>query len=97
MEKKEVVRKVLVKGNIKREFGERAAKIAVDLLGWVELTPVKIPEEIGTKTKPPEVKPIKLIMPPVVKDDVKEMEEVAEVTPKEVKKRKPRVTSKSTK
>lgn len=85
-----MAKKTLVRGNVKREFGERAAKIAVDLLGWTELTPAKVPEEVGTKTKPPEIKPIKLIMPPEVKED-----ETPEVP--EVKKRKPRVANKSTK
>lgn len=41
----------LIKNHQKRQFSPRAAKIAVDYLGWSEL-PGR-PEEVGTKTKPP--------------------------------------------
>jgi hypothetical protein len=83
---------LLAKGNVRREFGERAAKIAIDFLGWVEIHPPIKPQEIGTKTIPPEItKPIKLIIPPEEPD--LRMPEIESDTIKEIvvkKTRKPR-------
>lgn len=53
----------LTKGSIKKDFTERAAKIAVESFGWTEYVALAKPVEIGTRTRPPEIKPIQLIQP----------------------------------
>ena len=54
----------LIKGNVKRDFSERAAKIAMEHLGWSEFHTPDKPSEIGKRTSPPVIsKPIKLIDP----------------------------------
>lgn len=60
--------KILVKNGIRREFEDKAAKIAVNLLGWIEIPEPDKPFEVGKRTLPPEItKPIRLIEPPVIK------------------------------
>jgi hypothetical protein len=95
-----MAKKVLLqKGNIRREFGERAVRIAVDYLGWVEVHPLIRPKEVGTKTVPPEItKPIKLIQPPEIKTKIADIGPEPEVKEIVVKKpRKKRTPSKSKK
>ncbi len=88
--RKTMAKKVLLaKGNIRREFGDRAAKIAVEFLGWVEIHPPIRPKELGTKTIPPEItKPIKLIVPP--EEPNLKMPEIESDTIKEIKVKKTR-------
>lgn len=73
----------LIKDHQKRQFSPRAAKIAVEHLGWSEL-PAK-PDEVGTKTKPPLLgAPKKLKDIPIekkVSDDLAEARNVEESYP----------------
>jgi hypothetical protein len=93
-----MAKKILVKNGVRREFEERAAKIAINLLGWIEIPEPDKPFEVGKRTLPPEItKPIRLIEPPVIKADdypkpgkienieVKPEEEVKEAEPVKVK------------
>ena len=58
------ITKTLVKNGVRREFSERAAKIAVNLLGWVEIIPRDRPADIKIKLPPDIRKPIILKAPP---------------------------------
>lgn len=88
-----MAKKILVKNGVRRPFEERAAKIAVEHLGWVEEVPPVRPHELLKKTLPPEInKPVKLIVPPVeeVAAPVVEKEVQEQVQEKPKKTRKPR-------
>jgi predicted nucleic acid-binding Zn ribbon protein len=53
----------IIKDNVVKTVSDKAAKIAIQLMGWSEYTEAKRPSEIGTKTKPPKIpadQPIKL-------------------------------------
>ena len=90
----------LIKNGTKKEFTERSAKIAVESFGWQEVIPLKVPAEIGTKTRPPEIRrPIEpIVLKPVEekKEPVKETEKIIEPV-LEKKTRKSPVRSKTTK
>jgi len=82
--------KILVKNGIRREFHDRAAKIAVDLLGWIEIPEPDKPFEVGKRTLPPEItKPIRLIEPPVIK--ATDYPEPGKIEKIEVEEEKPKV------
>jgi hypothetical protein len=42
----------IVKDNVVKEVSAKAAKIAINLMGWSEVVPLKRPDEIGKRTKP---------------------------------------------
>jgi hypothetical protein len=67
----------LYKDGQKKDFTERAARIAVESFGWQEIVPLKVPSEIGTKTRPPEIKR-------PIEPAVKELNPVVEAKPYKV-------------
>ena len=86
----------LIKDGKRQEFSERAAKIAVESFGWQEMIPLKVPSEIGTKTRPPEIK--RPIEPIVLKHVEQKIVEPIKVEPiPEKKTRKSPVRSKTSK
>ena len=86
----------LIKNGKKQEFSERAAKIAVESFGWQEMIPLKVPSEIGTKTRPLEIK--RPIEPIVLKPVEQKIVEPIKVEPiPEKKTRKSPVRSKTSK
>ena len=99
----------IIKDNVVKEVSEKAAKIAIGMMGWSEVTEIKRPSEVGTKTKPPIIiadQPVKLretaypgdITPPEIKTKTVRPTPTVEVIEPTVKKtRKPAVKSKSSK
>ena len=87
----------LIKDGKRQEFSERAAKIAVEAFGWQEMIPLKVPLEVGTKTRPPEIK--RTIEPAILKPVEEKKEPVKEAVkePIEKKTRKSPVRSKTSK
>jgi len=92
MEKKVLIR--LPDGSI-RPFGERAAKIAIQLLGGQEITETDQPPKYGIANVPPQItkpiplketKPVEIMKPPEIKKDEKQEVKPVEIRPTELKK-----------
>ena len=83
----------LIKNGKRQEFSERAAKIAVESFGWQEMIPLKVPSEIGTKTRPPEIK--RTIEPAILKLVEEKKEPVKEAVKEPEKIKEPEKTRKS--
>lgn len=73
--------KTLVKNGQKRNFNDKAARIAMEHLGWTELIVPEKPPEVGTKTsrlQPPIIQPpVKLVQPEIIPEPTKVLKEPA--------------------
>ena len=49
--------KTIIKNNVVKTVSDKAAKIAIQTMGWSEVFEAKKPGEVGTKTKPPIISP----------------------------------------
>jgi hypothetical protein len=94
----------IIKGNLIKEVGDKAAKIAIHQFGWVEYSEAKRPSEVGTRTRkiePPIITgvPIKLKEVVYPGDEIKTDVKLVESEPIKIEKktRKAPVKSKSVK